>query len=477
MILHQSELKQPVTGKPVRPFGKRDKFGYLIGDLGNDFFFLLVSSYLMVFYTDIFHIKPAAVGVIFLIARLWDGFADVAWGRFIDTRKTTKNGKFKPWILRMSLPLVITGMLMFVHIPGMSNGFYLAWAFVTYIVWGTLYSTVSIPYGSMASVITDDSVERTTLSTWRTTGSMIAGILVAVVAPLIVFVDNQLDANRIFMTAAIFAVLSISCYIACYKLSTERIVVPEVEKQKGNFKKSMIGLLKNKPFIWIVISMLISIVSSLLVGTVNTFLFKEYFNNTGALSLVGLAQIVSMFAAIPLVRPLVKRFGKKEVASFGILLAAILYILLFFLNDLTAIQFILITGTAMFGFAFFGLTSWAFIADVIDYHEYQTGFREDATVFSITSMTRKVGQALAGGIGGFAIGAVGYDATLGAQSEATLNSIYSLSTLVPGVLYFIIFIMLGLFYPLNKKRTNQLPIDLAEMRRLKEFTNDGLKDN
>lgn len=94
----------------------------------------------------------------FLVARLWDAVADFAWVRFIDIRKPTPQGKFKPWILRVSFPLVLTGVLMFVQIPEMSDGFYLAWAFVTYIVWGTLYSTVNIPYGSMAPVITDNPV-------------------------------------------------------------------------------------------------------------------------------------------------------------------------------------------------------------------------------------------------------------------------------------------------------------------------------
>ncbi|OAB40594.1 hypothetical protein PMSD_01435 [Paenibacillus macquariensis subsp. defensor] len=149
---------------------------------------------------------------------------------------------------------------------------------------GTLYSTVTIPYGSMASVITDDAVERTTLSTWRTTGSLWAGIVVGVIAPLIVFVDNRIDANRLFMAAAIFAVLAVDCYMACYKLTTERIVAPDLPKEKGQFSKSMKSLLKNKPFLWIVVSMLVSVVSSLLVNTVNTYLFKEYFGNAGALS-------------------------------------------------------------------------------------------------------------------------------------------------------------------------------------------------
>ena len=142
----------------------------------------------------------------------------------------------------MSFPLVISGVLMFVKIPGMSDGFYMAWAFVTYIVWGTLYSTVNIPYGSMASVITEDPVERTALSTWRTMGAMLACLLINVLGPLIVFVDNKIDANRMVMAAVIFGVLALTCYMACYKLTTERIVAPETPKEKVNIGKTVKGL-------------------------------------------------------------------------------------------------------------------------------------------------------------------------------------------------------------------------------------------
>src|SRR3954469_13996396 len=233
----------------MRPFGIRDKLGYLFGDFGNDFFFILVSAFLMVYYTDVFQISAATVGGLFLVARLWDAIADVTWGRFIDTRKTGINGKFKPWILRMSIPLVIVGVLMFVHIPGMSNGFYTAYAYVTYILWGTLYSTVNIPYGSMASVITADPVERTTLSTWRSLGATLAQLIVGVVGPLLMFVNNKADANHFLMGAIIFGVLSISSYMACYKLSVERVVINESAKPNVNLAKTLKGISKNKPLI------------------------------------------------------------------------------------------------------------------------------------------------------------------------------------------------------------------------------------
>jgi glycoside/pentoside/hexuronide:cation symporter, GPH family len=461
----QQKVETPQNdGKAVRPFGMKDKLGYLFGDFGNDFFFILVAAFLMVFYTDVFHLNPAAVGGLFFAARLWDAFADVTWGRFIDTRKAGKNGKFRPWILRMSLPLVITGVLMFVHIPGMTDGFYLAYAYVTYILWGTLYSTVNIPYGSMASVITGDPVERTALSSWRTLGGNLAGLIINVVGPMILFVDNKADANRFLLGAIIFGVLAIACYMACYKLSVERIVMDETNKPKASFGKTVKGLGKNKPLIVFLTLSLLFLVCFMLIGTVNVYLFKDFFGNAKALSMVGLLQSIAVFVGMPMVRPLVSKFGKKEVASGGILLAAVVYAVLYFLPNLTSTQFIGVLTIGMFGYGIFNLVIWAFVTDVIDYHEYLTGLREDGTVYSIYSMARKIGQAVAGGLGGVAIAAVGYTAGAEKQTSEALQGIHTLGTLVPAIILGVVFLMLVFLYPLNKKRTAQLAIDLAERR-------------
>lgn len=452
----------------VRPFGIRDKIGYMFGDFGNDFFFILVSSFLMVYYTDVYGISAAFVGILFLVARLWDAIADVTWGRFIDTRKPGKHGKFKPWIFRMSLPLVISGVLMFIHIPGMSNGFYEAYAFVTYILWGTLYSTVNIPYGSMASVITNDPVERTTLSTYRTMGAMLASLIINAVGPLMIFVDNKASASGFVMAAVIFGILSYASYLACYKLSTERIMLDENDGPKAKLSKTIKGLLKNKPLISILGASLIFMMSTMLIGAVNVYLFKDYFNNTTALSVVGIIQTVTVFIAIPLVKPLVNKFGKKETTTIGMLLAAAVYILLFFLPDLTTTQFIAFSAIGMFGYAFFNTMIWAFVTDVIDYHEFLTGLREDGTVYSFYSFARKVGQAIAGGIGGFAITAIGYNAAHEVQTQGTLEGLYGLATIVPGVIYLFIFLILVFLYPLTKQRMNQLTSDLAKQRKARK---------
>jgi GPH family glycoside/pentoside/hexuronide:cation symporter len=448
----------------MRPFGFKDKVGYMFGDFGNDFFFILVMSFLMVFYTDVFHLNPAAVGGLFLVARLWDAFADITWGRFIDSRKAGKNGKFKPWIFRMSFPLVISGILMFVHIPGMSNGFYTAYAYVTYILWGTLYSTVNIPYGSMASVITQDPVERTTLSTWRAMGAVFAQLIINFVGPMIMFVNNKADANHFLMGSIIFGILAIACYMACYNLSVERITEDAEKKPKANLLKTFKGFGKNRPLIMFFTAALVFLIGFMLIGTVNTYLYKDYFGNAKALSIVALVTAACSFIGMPMVKPLVAKFGKKEVASGGLLLGAVVYFILYFMPKLTVGEFIGISTIGIFGYSLFNLIIWAFVTDVVDYHEYVTGLREDGTVYSFYSFARKVGQAVAGGLGGAAIAAVGYNPTIPAQAAKTLNGIHSLATLVPAVTLFVVFLIIAFGYPLSKKRTLQLATDLAAKR-------------
>ena len=452
------------NAKEVSPFGLRDKFGYLFGDFGGSLFFILVTSYLMVYYTDILHISAAMVGILFMVANIWNAFVDVLWGRFLDSKGNTKHGKFIPWIFRMSFPLVIAGVLMFVKIPGMTDGFYVAWAFVMYLLWGTLYSTVNIPYGSMASVITNDPVERTTLSSWRTMGSSLAMLIINVGGPLILFENNVASANRFLLVAVIFGSLSLVCIMGCVRLTTERIVVSEREKKKGDFKRTAIGLVKNKSLIWLLVVSLVFMATMLMIGVVNVYLFKNYFGTTAALSIVGFIQTATVFIAMPIIEPAVARFGKKEIGSAGLLIAAVAYLSLYVLPGVSVTLFVSLTAVGMFGMNIFNMITWAFVTDVTDYHEYLTGMREDGTVYSIYSFSRKIGQALAGGLAGFAITAVGYDVTKGTQSQDVLDGIYSLATLIPGLLFLLGFFVLAFFYPLNKKRTSQLVIDLEKNR-------------
>lgn len=463
--LEESKTLANETGPSVRPFGMRDKVGYLLGDFGNDFSFILVSTFLMVFYTDVFGISAAAVGTLFLVARFWDAITDVIWGRFIDSRKSTPGGKFKPWIFRMALPLVISSALMFVHIPGMGDGFYLAYAYVTYILWGMLYTTVNIPYGSMAAVISGDAVHRSALSGWRTAGGMAANLIISAGAPLIVFVDNELSGSRMLMMAVLFSILAFVSYMGCVNLSTERIQHPENKSgEKLSLKKTVKGFSKNIPLITILICSLLFLMGMMLVGSINIYLFKDYFGSAMALSLFSLLQSGAVFLLMPALAPLVKRFGKKEVAAGGMLVAGTGYLILYLIPNISLSVFLVVNTIGLFGYALFNLVIWAFVTDAIDYQEYLTGSREDGTVYAVYSFARKMGQAFAGGLTGYALTFVGYSAGVATQTQEVKDGIYTVATLVPSAIYFAVFLLLTFAYPLNKKRTKQLELDLIEKR-------------
>lgn len=210
-----------------QPFGIKDKIGYMFGDLGGSLFFMLVNTYLLIYFTDVLHMNAAVIGTLFFVANLWNATVDVLWGRFLDAQRQTTKGRFRPWILRLSLPLAVVGILIFVQFPGVSSEAHAIWSMVMYVLWGTLYSTVNIPYGSMASVITDHPIERTSLSVWRTMGSSLAAFVITVGGPLVLFINNEASGDRFLLTAVVLGIFSYLLLSLCVRLTKERVVIPE----------------------------------------------------------------------------------------------------------------------------------------------------------------------------------------------------------------------------------------------------------
>ena len=212
-----------VQNNNVKPFGMRDKIGYMFGDLGNDFTFTFASSYLMVFYTNVLGIPASMVGILFLVARFIDAFTDIGMGVLIDRVKPAKDGKFKPWIRRMCGFVAIAAFLMYQS--GMANApmwLRIVYMFATYILWGSFaYTSINIPYGSMASAITSNPAQRAELSTFRSMGASFAGVAIGIIVPQVIYheVDGQQVASGTAFTiaAAVFSVLAIISYILCYK--------------------------------------------------------------------------------------------------------------------------------------------------------------------------------------------------------------------------------------------------------------------
>ena len=170
------------------------------------------------------------------------------------------------------------------------------------------------------------------------------------------------------------------------------------------------------------------------------------------MTLVG---VVPTFILAPFVIPITRKIGKKEASAIGCLVAGTSSFILYFLHVENMWIFILISTLGYIGFGFFNLVIWSIITDVIDNQEVKTGKREDGTIYAIYSFARKIGQAAAGGLGGFALAMTGFDESVQVQTKEVVDGIYNVATLYPGIIYIAVGLVLIFIYPLSKKRVNE----------------------
>lgn len=455
---------------PQRPFGARDKFGYLLGDFGNDFTFVLSTAILMKFYTDVMGVSAAVVGTVMMIARFVDAFTDVTMGRICDRSPVTAAGKFKPWILRMCGPVAVASFLMYQsRLAGMSTGFKIGYLLVTYILWGSVfYTSVNIPYGSMASAISPDPDHRQSLSTYRTMGGTLAGVVIGVVVPLIAYqkVDGQetLVGSRVTAIAGLFSVLAIGCYLLCYFLVTERTHAGQTPKQTVSTMQMLKNAWHNRALISVIAASIVMLLAQLTMQGMAGYVYPQYYNSAAAQSISTLLMMVAMGIAAAAARPLAAKFGKAELSIAANFFAVAVCLVTWLLRPQNVWVFVALQSLNWLGLGLFSMVSWALITDVIDDAELRNGVREDGSVYALYSFARKLGQAAAAGLSGALLSMIGY-------SEATKNDpqvlegVFDIATLVPAVGFAALALILWLWYPLHKKQVAQNVKALAEKRK------------
>ena len=456
-----------------KPFGIKDKLGYMFGDFGNDFTFIFASSFLMVFYTNVLGIDPKMVGVLFLVARVVDAFTDIGMGRIVDRLPSSRDGKFRPWIKRICVPVAFASFLMYQSsLVSASMTVKIIYMFVTYILWGSiLYTAINIPYGSMASAITDNPRQRAELSTFRSMGATFASVVIMMVAPVVVYYKDE-NGNQIVsptnftLIAGAFGVLAVICYILCYQLTRERVKIEKVNGGKmPGLGETFHALVSNRALLAIIGAAIFLLLSSLMGQSMNNYLFAEWFKNTGALSVMGFVGVPTSLILAVFTGKITEKFGKKEAGAAGMLFTGIVFILLFLFKVRNPWVFVGVTFFGNFGMYYFNMVVWAYITDVIDYQEVKTGNREDGTVYGVYSFARKIGQALAGGVSGFALSAIGYVSEPGAvQTDSVREGIYNIATILPGLCYVIVALILIFAYPLSKNVVQRNGEILAERR-------------
>ena len=461
----------------------KDYFGYAIIDAAGCLVFSLVTTLLQKFYTDIFHLSPLFIMLMFIAARVWDAINDPIMGRICDTVRPSRFGRYRQWFLYVAAPLAVSAVLLFVKWPGIGEdgnavltGVY---ATVTYILFGMVYTVLQIPYGSLASVVTTDAHERSKLSVWRSIGAALGSIPVLLIASFayakrldaagnVVLGENgkaitDMQYTPVLIGVILMAVFSMGMLFVGFALNKERVKTKPQPKAKGAARKAVGILFKSRSFIAISLVAMLLLAGQMFTQSFYTYLFDDYFH-ANWMNLASQACTYSpMLVMMVLLPRLAKSIGKKEVCAVGVAAAAGANLLLFFLRGLSPDTlmwiFLVLCFISGCGLTTVVMQLWAMVTDAIDEIEVQTGSRDDGTAYSFFNFFRKLGQVLAAICVNGALLGMDYRYEKGAvQTLANLTVMYDLSTLIPAVLFGLMALILFVWYPLSKKRVADLQV-------------------
>lgn len=458
--------------KKVRPFGVRDKFSYMMGDFGCNAVLCLANSYLLVFYTKVMGVSGAIVGTIFMIARFVDAFTDMGMGRIVDTYSTKKGERFRPWIAYMSIPLLISNCLMYNYLlASASMTVKVIWLVVTYILFGSIcYTAVNIPYGAMSNVLTDDVGERASLSTWRNVGAQLAGVVLGVMIPMMVYVKDEhgnsvASGSKFFMTALILGVFAVIALFICYKGSVERVVIKEEKKETvKNGKKIVMDCFKDKALLTAFGFNIFVYAAVQIFMTFNQYIFLDYFGNTSLSGIASLVLFAAMMAAAPFASIFSEKIGKKEISVAGLVLSSVAYGVLWILRVKSVAVYFVVAFVAFFGLGLNSMVCYALANDCIDNHYLETGDKVDGTVYAMLSFVRKMAGAICTGIGGWGLALIHYDELAVVQTEAVQNGVFNIAIGMPTICFALTLVFM-ILYPLNKKKVEENNARLAELKK------------
>lgn len=453
----------------VRPFGIRDKVGYLFGDFGNDFTFIFSTMMLMKFYTDVMGVSAGVVGFIMTVARIVDAFTDVTMGRICDRSRTTAHGKFKPWLLRICGPVALASFLIYQSgLVGLPMGVKVAYLFVTYILWGlgllhrrkhSLWFHGLRHFGGPGRPAVPLHLPHM--------GGTLAGVVIGVGLPLVAYekVDGveTLIGSRVTLAAGIFSVLAVICYLLCYNLVTERVRIEAPQGKQESVVQMMKSAIHNRSLISIIAASIVMLLAQLTIQNMSGYVYPDYYNNASAQSVSNLVMMVAMLLAAALVKPLAKRFGKCEISVVSSIAAVVINLVLFVVRPANVWVYVGFQFLCWLALGMFSMVSWALITDVNDDSECRTGRREDGTVYALYSFARKLGQAASAGLSGLLLELIGYSAAT--RTDPTVQEgLFNISVLVPALGFALLALILWSWYPLHKKQVNENVLTMKKKR-------------
>lgn len=412
-----------------------ERFSYGCGDFGCNIIYTAMSVYLMFYYTDYAGVSSAAVGVIMLISRVFDGVSDIIMGVIVDRTKS-RFGKARPWLLRMCIPFAVSGVLLFSVPTGWSSGAKLVYVFVTYnLVSTVVYTAINVPYSALNALMTQDPYERSVLSIFRnllaTAGTLTINTFTL---PLVELFGNTASAwTKAFV---VLGAVSVAAFLINFFGTKERVrpAVKDGEAKDVPFTTGVKALFQNKYWIMMTGMLALFFLMYSVNGGATVFYAKDILGDKNLVTTINgifnVVQIVSMF----FIAMLVKRFGKRNVFALGLVFDIVGMLVLNYSGG--AMNLIVVSSVIRgIGNACGGATMWAMVSDTIDYGEWKTGYRTEGLVNSACSFGYKIGNGIGSALLGLILEIGGYVGEAAVQTAEALFSIEACFVWIPIVVY------------------------------------------
>lgn len=435
----------------------REKLSFAMANFGNIPIMTLINGYLLIFYTNICGLSPAACATLFLIARFLDAINDPLVGFMIDHLPTRKMGHFRPTLILGTI-LCSANFLLLWFGPMLSTSGKLAIAYVSYILLGVLFPVMDISLNSLLPVMTEDMKERNSLSSIKGLAYVIGALVIGVAAPLILG-DTSNKQGYINLVLIMTAVIFFFSIIGT--MGVKERVKPQMENSYS--VKELFKILSQKPVYITFLAVLLYSIGSNIVNAANTYFYTYIFEDLTLASIITLITCVTVFPATMVIGNLIGRFGKKKMYAIGLALAGLAPIirLLDVRNIPLLIVSVLIAGI---GAGFAAPLNYGIQADNTDYIEVSMGIRAEGAVASLSSFVSKCAMGIGGAIPGYLLQLAGFDSKAAVQNDDVINVIVLCVLILPAIVNVVAIVIFSKGYPITKEKLNEQTYLLREKR-------------
>lgn len=435
----------------------REKLSFAMANFGNIPVMTLINGYLLIFYTNICGLSPAACATLFLIARFLDAINDPLVGFMIDHLPTRKMGHFRPTLILGTI-LCSANFLLLWFGPMLSTSGKLAIAYVSYILLGVLFPVMDISLNSLLPVMTEDMKERNSLSSIKGLAYVIGALVIGVAAPLILG-DTSNKQGYINLVLIMTAVIFFFSIIGT--MGVKERVKPQMENSYS--VKELFKILSQKPVYITFLAVLLYSIGSNIVNAANTYFYTYIFEDLTLASIITLITCVTVFPATMVIGNLIGRFGKKKMYAIGLALAGLAPIIR--LLDVRSIPLLIVSVLiAGIGAGFAAPLNYGIQADNTDYIEMSMGIRAEGAVASLSSFVSKCAMGIGGAIPGYLLQLAGFDSKAAVQNDDVINVIVLCVLILPAIVNVVAIVIFSKGYPITKEKLNEQICLMREKR-------------